>query len=154
MFRGYIDLVNVGVTVADKKRQLITTLDASDFAVYEDGKLQTIFAFTRGEHTGPPLHVGVLLDVSGSQAADLRFTQTAVTRFLTLLADAVDMTFIDFADNVHAARFPRSDLPLLAEHVRQLRAGGGTALYAVIGVYLEGAAAQDGRKVMGLYRRR
>src|SRR5215813_7175333 len=71
LFRGHVDLVNVGVTVATKKRQLVTTLDANDFAVYEDGKLQTIFAFARGEQSGPPLHVGVLLDVSRSQVADL-----------------------------------------------------------------------------------
>jgi Ca-activated chloride channel family protein len=151
LFRGHVDLVNVGVTVADKKRHLITSLDASDFAVYEDGRLQTIFAFARGEHTGPPLHVGVLVDVSGSQRADLPFTQTAAIRFMTLLADAVDITFIDFADNVRGARFPRSDLRHLVEHVRQLQAGGGTALYDAIGVYLDGAAAQDGRKVMVLY---
>jgi len=151
LFRGQVDLVNVGVTVADKKRQLITSLDAGDFAVYEDGKLQTIFAFARGENTGPPLHVGVLLDVSGSQGADLPFTQTASIRFLTLLADAADVTFIDFSDDVRGARFPRSDLPHLIEHVRQLHAGGGTALYDAIGVYLDGAAEQDGRKVMVLY---
>ena len=32
-FRGNIDLVNIGVTVAGKKRQLVTDLRASDFAV-------------------------------------------------------------------------------------------------------------------------
>jgi Ca-activated chloride channel family protein len=151
LFRGHVDLVNVGVTVATKQRQLITNLDASDFAVYEDGKLQTIFAFARGENTGPPLHVGVLLDVSGSQREDLPFTQTAAIRFLTLLNDAVDMTFIDFADDVRGARFPGSDMRHLVEHVRQLHASGGTALYDAIGVYLDGASAQDGRKVMVLY---
>ena len=151
LFRGHVDLVNVGVTVADKKHQLISNLDASDFAVYEDGKLQTIFAFARGERTGPPLHVGVLLDVSGSQVTDLPFTQTAAIRFLTLLDDAVDMSFIDFSDDVRATRFPRGDLPYLIEHVRQLHARGGTALYDAIGVYLNGVATQDGRKVMVLY---
>jgi Ca-activated chloride channel family protein len=151
LFRGHVDLVNVGVTVADKKRRLVTDLDASDFAVYEDGRLQTIFAFARGEQAGPPLHVGVLLDVSGSQETDLPFTQTAAIRFQTMLTDAVDMTFIDFADDVRASRFPRSDLAQLTQRVRELRAGGGTALYDAIGVYLDGAAVQDGRKVMVLY---
>ena len=151
LFRGHVDLVNVGVTVADKKRQLITDLDARDFAVYEDGRLQTIFAFARGEQAGPPLHVGVLLDVSGSQEHDLPFTQTAAIRFQTMLSDAVDMTFIDFADEVRTSRFPRSDLAQLNERVRELRARGGTALYDAIGTYLDGAAAQDGRKIMVLY---
>jgi Ca-activated chloride channel homolog len=151
LFHGRVDLVNVGVTVADKKRQVVSDLEASDFAVYEDGQLQTIFAFARGEHAGPPLHVGVLLDVSGSQQADLPFTQAAAIRFLMLLADAVDITFIDFANEVRSARFPRNDFHHLIEHVRQLRARGGTALYDAIGLYLDGAAEQDGRKVMVLY---
>lgn len=151
LFRGRVDLVNVGVIVADKKRQLITSLEAGDFAVFEDGNPQTIFAFARGEQTGPPLHVGVLLDISGSQAADLPFTQTAVIKFLTSLDDAEDITFIDFSNVVRGARFHQSDLPHLIERVRQLRAGGGTALYDAIGLYLDEAAEQNGRKVMVLY---
>ena len=150
-FRGRVDLVNVGVTVADKKHQLITDLNANDFVVYEDGKPQTIFAFAHGESTGPPLHIGVLLDVSASQEVDLPFTQTAAIRFLTSLDDAQDITFIDFANDVRGARFPRSEFARLVEHVRQLQAGGSTALYDAIGVYLDGASEQDGRKVMVLY---
>jgi hypothetical protein len=82
LFRGHVDLVNVGVTVAGKKQQLVTNLSAGDFAVYEDGKPQQIFAFAPGGKSGPPLHVGVLLDVSGSQELDLEFTQNAVIKFL------------------------------------------------------------------------
>ena len=77
-FRGRIDLVNVGVTVAGKKRQLVTDLSANDFAVYEDGTSQQISAFASGADPGSPLHVGVLLDVSESQELDLGFTKTAV----------------------------------------------------------------------------
>src|SRR4030095_10029389 len=38
-----------------------------------------------------------------------------------------------------------------SERVRGLRAGGDTALYDAIGLYLNGAAEQDGGKVMVLY---
>src|SRR5262245_32100125 len=47
-FREHVDLVNIGVTVAGKKRQLVTDLSADDFAVYEDGRPQKIFAFASG----------------------------------------------------------------------------------------------------------
>ena len=150
-FRGHIDLVNVGVTVAGKKRQLVTDLSANDFAVYEDGKPQQIFAFASGAEPGPALHIGVLLDVSGSQQLDLGFTQSAVIKFLASLPDAVDMTFIDFASHVRGARYSQRDFPRLVERVRDLRAGGYTALYDAIGLYLNGAVEQDGRKVMVLY---
>jgi Ca-activated chloride channel family protein len=151
LFHGSVDLVNVGVTVAGKKQRLVTNLTVHDFAVYEDGKAQSIFAFASGAEPGPPLHVGVLLDVSGSQELDLGFTQKAVIKFLTSLPEAVDMTFIDFASQVRGGRYAQSDFPRLAKRVRSLTAGGETALYDAIGVYLDGASQQDGRKVMVLY---
>jgi Ca-activated chloride channel homolog len=151
LFRGSVDLVNVGVTVAAKKQRLVTDLTVNDFAVYEDGKPQAIFAFASGVEPGPPLHVGVLLDVSGSQELDLGFTQNAVIKFLTSLPEAVDMTFIDFASQVRGGRYAQSDFPRLVTRVRSLTAGGDTALYDAIGVYLDGASEQDGRKVMVLY---
>ena len=151
LFRGRTDLVSVGVTVAAKRHRFITNLTAENFAVYEDGRPQQIFAFASGAQPGPPLHVGVLLDVSGSQGLDLPFTQRAVIKFLASVPDAVDVTFIDFASHVRAGRYSRSDLPLLARRVRDLTAGGETSLYDAIGLYLDGASEQDGRKVMVLY---
>jgi Ca-activated chloride channel family protein len=151
LFRGSVDLVNVGVTVAGKKHRLVTDLTANDFAVYEDGQPQPIFAFASGAEPGPSLHVGVLLDVSASQELDLGFTQKAVIKFLTSLPEAADMTFIDFASDVRGGRYAQSDFPRLVSRVRSLTAGGDTALYDAIGVYLDGASEQDGRKVMVLY---
>jgi Ca-activated chloride channel family protein len=150
-FRQNIDLVNVGVTVAGKRQQLVTDLSTNDFAVYEDGTPQQIFAFSSGAEAGPPLHIGVLLDVSESQQLDLGFTQTAVIKFLSSMPDAADMTFIDFGSHVRGARYAQADFPRLVERVRRLRAEGSTALYDAIGLYLDGAAEQDGRKVMVLY---
>ena len=151
LFRGSVDLVNVGVTVAGKKQRLVTDLTVNDFAVYEDGKPQPIFAFASGAQPGPALHVGVLLDVSASQELDLGFTQKAVIKFLTSLPEAVDMTFIDFASQVKGGRYAQSDFPRLVTRVRGLTAGGETALYDAIGVYLDGASEQGGRKIMVIY---
>jgi Ca-activated chloride channel family protein len=150
-FRGRIDLVNVGVTVTGKKHRLVTDLGASDFAVYEDGKPQQIFAFASGVEPGPPLHIGVLLDISGSQQLDIGFTQSAVIKFVASLRDVADITFIDFATEVRGARYAQSDLRHLVERVRGLRADGYTALYDAMGLYLNSAAEQDGRKVMVVY---
>src|SRR4029450_7835870 len=54
LFHGSVDLVNVGVTVAGKKQRLVTNLTVNDFAVYEDGKAQTIFAFAARADAAPP----------------------------------------------------------------------------------------------------
>ena len=150
-FQGRVDLVNVGVTVAGKKQQVVTDLGIQDFAVYEDGKPQQISAFATGAETVPMLHVGVLLDVSLSQLPQLGFTQAAVIKFMTSLHDAIDMTFIEFASQVSGASYTQDEFPLLVQRVRGLRANGETALYDAIGRYLEIAGGQDGRKVMVVY---
>ena len=118
IFHERVDLVKMGVTVADKRHRLIADLGAGDFAIFEDGKPQTIRAFAVGSGSGPQLHAGVMLDVSESQERDIGFTQTAAIKFLRALAEAVDITFVDFATEVRAARYPQSDFPRLVEHVR------------------------------------
>jgi Ca-activated chloride channel family protein len=151
-FSASVDLVSMTVTVADKRHRLITDLSARDFAIYEDGKPQTLSAFAVGERSGPQLHVGVLLDVSGSQGLDLPFTQAASIEFLKSLGDAaVDVTFVDFATDVRSGRYPQVDFPRLFQRIRGLKAEGETALYDAVGLYLGAAEEQDGRKVMVLY---
>src|SRR5262249_46838266 len=71
VFHERVDLVNMGVTVADKRHRLIADLGAGDFAIFEDGKPQTIRAFAVGSGSGPQLHAGVMLDVSESQERDI-----------------------------------------------------------------------------------
>ena len=151
VFQGRIDLVTVTATVADRKKKPIADLSADDFAIYEDGKPQEIRAFAVGSGTAPPLHVGVLLDTSGSQEVDLGFTQSAVIKFLRSLNDAEDITFIDFATQVSGTRYARSDIAYLTQRIRGLKAQGQTSLYDAIGIYLDGSSDQGGRNVMVLY---
>jgi Ca-activated chloride channel homolog len=151
-FSASVDLVSMAVTVADKRHRLITDLSARDFAIYEDGKLQRLSAFAVGERSAPQLHVGVLLDVSGSQGLDLPFTQAASIEFLKSLGDAaVDATFVDFATDVRSGLYPQADFARLFQRIRGLKADGETALYDAVGLYLGAAEEQDGRKIMVLY---
>ena len=155
VFKGGIDLVNFAVTVTDRKGTLVTDLTATDFEIDEDGKKQTITYFASGEPLGdtpaPEMHLGLLLDVSDSMADDLPFTKTAAVKFLNMLTDAVDVTVMDFDTEVRAARFSQAEFARLIERIRQKKVSGYTAIYDAVGVYLDGAADQRGRKVMLLY---
>ena len=153
VFRAGVDLVNVGVTVTDKKGNLMAGLTAENFELYEDGRKQTIRYFAQGgdRRTGPEMHLGMLLDVSESMGEDVKFTRTAAIKFLNTLTAAVDVTIVDFDSEVRVARYGQQEFPRLVERIRQQKATGMTALYDAIGVYLDGAAGQDGRKVMLLY---
>ena len=156
VFRSGVDLVHLGVTISDKKGGLVTDLAQDDFEIYEDGRKQVIRYFAAGDpvdadHPGPPLHLGVLLDVSESMGEDMSFTKTASIKFLNRLQDAVDITVVDFDTEVRVARYSQNEFARVVERIRQKKASGWTALYDAVGVYLDGAGGQDGRKVMLLY---
>jgi Ca-activated chloride channel homolog len=152
-FRSRVDLVNLGVTVTDRKGNLVADLTPEDFEIVEDGKPQAVRYFSRGDDDAqpPPMHLGLMLDVSESMGEDMRFTKTASIKFLNTLTDAVDITVVDFDTEVRAARYSQNEFARLVERIRQKKASGFTALYDAIGVYLDGAAGQDGRKIMLLY---
>jgi VWFA-related protein len=97
------------------------------------------------------MHLGLVVDASESMGEDMKFTQTAAIKFLNTLVDAVDVTVVDFDTEVRAARYGQHDFARLIERIRQRKAAGWTALYDAIGVYLDGAAGLDGRKIMLLY---
>jgi len=146
--------VNVGVTVTDRKGNLVAGLSTDDFEVLEDGKPQTVRYFAAGDDAGddrPPMHLGLLVDVSESMGEDLAFSKTAAVKFLNMLTDAVDITVVDFDTEIRSARYSQDEYARLIERIRQKKAKGDTALYDAIGTYLDGAAGQDGRKVMLLY---
>ena len=153
VFRTAVDLVNLGVTVTDRKGALIADLKAEDVEIYEDGKKQTIRYFAAGDAVGqgPDMHLGLLLDVSESMGEDVKFTRTASIKFLNTLVDAVDVTVVDFDTEVRVARYSQTEFARLIERIRRQKTAGMTALYDAIGVYLDGAAQQNGRKVMLLY---
>jgi len=153
VFRGGVEVVNIGLTVTDRKGTPITDLSRDQIEVFEDGVRQTVSYFSAGGDSvvAPPLHIGLLLDVSESMAQDIELTRTASIKFLNTLRDAEDVTVVDFDTRVRAARFSQSDFPRLVERIRRQKAEGFTAMYDAVGVYLEGAAGQTGRKVMLLY---
>ena len=151
-FRTTVDLVHFGVSVVDKQGKPVTGLTADDFQVLENGKAQTLKHFAAGSpEEAPPLHLGLLLDTSGSMAGDIKDARTAAVKFVNALDHAADVTLVDFDTEVRVARFGPNDYPRLVERIRARKPDGWTALYDAIGVYLNGAQTQDGQKVLVLY---
>lgn len=152
LFRAGVDLTTFGVTVVDRKGNLVTDLTRGDFEVIEDGKRQDFGYFAVGDgETAPVLHLGLLLDASGSMLNDLRLAQGAAIKFLNLLPEADDITLVDFDTQVRITRYPQRDFPRLVERIRQRKADGWTALYDALGTFLDGADQQDGRRILVMY---
>ena len=153
VFRGGVELVNFGVTVTDRRGTYVTELTPADFEIVEEGRPQTISYFASGvdSDTAPELHIGLLFDTSGSMGEDIRLARSAAVRFLNTLSDAVDITLVDFDTEVRVAKYGQRDFPRLVERIRGRQPGGFTAMYDALGVYLHGAAEDDGRTILVLY---
>ncbi len=151
-FRAGVDLVNFGVYVTDKQGAPISGLTAADFEVVEAGKLQQIQFFAEGDpEEAPPLHLGFLLDASGSMEEDMSDVRTSAIKFLNRMEHATDITLVDFDTEVRVARFDADDYPRLIERIRMRKPDGWTALYDALGTYLNGAAEQIGQKILIMY---
>ena len=99
----------------------------------------------------PPLHLGFLLDASGSMESDINDVRTAAIKFLNQNEYAQDVTLVDFDTQVSVVRYRGDDYPRLIERIRMRKAGGMTAFYDALGVYLRGAFEQDGQKILIVY---
>jgi Ca-activated chloride channel family protein len=164
-FRAGVDLVNFGVTVTDRRGNFLTDLKADDFELTENGEKQTLRLFARGDATlgllgagdrdegalRQELHVGLLFDTSGSMSEDLKLSRSAAIKFLNTLPEADDMTLVDFDTEVRVAKYGQKDFPRLVERIRRRKPDGWTALYDALGVYLDGAHDDKGRKILVLY---
>ena len=127
-----VDLVNVLMTVTNKKNRLEIDLAKDDFQVFEDDKPQTIRYFSR--ETNLPLRIGVLVDTSSSIRDRLRFEQEAAIDFLkTTLRPGKDSAFVVAFDvRTQVVQDYTDDLEKLSEAIRSLLAGGVTTLYDAI----------------------
>jgi Ca-activated chloride channel family protein len=152
VFRSGVDLATFAATITDKKGNIVTDLTRDDFEVIEDGRKQAIEYFANGDgDTSPAMHLGLMVDASGSMQADMKLAQGAAIKFLNRLPAAEDITLVDFDTQVRITRYPQRDFARLVERIRQRKPDGWTALYDALGTYLDGADSQEGRKVLVMY---
>jgi VWFA-related protein len=115
-----VDLVNVLFSVRDKRGALIPNLTRDDFKVYEDGKEQDVRVFSK--ESGLPLTIGLLVDVSGSQANLIEVERRAAEQFFRQVLRPKDMAFlISFGHEAELLQDYTNSVKLLNEGLRELR---------------------------------
>ncbi len=131
--RKRVDEVNVLFIATDKHGKFVRDLNQNDFSILDDHKPPEAIVNFRRE-TDLPLHMGLLVDMSGSVHSRFDFEQNAAVSFLQhTIRVKFDKAFVvgfntqsemmqDFTDNVQ----------LLSAGVHGLQDGGGTALYDAI----------------------
>ncbi len=124
--------VNILFAVTDKKGRFVTNLNRDDFEVYETKKAQTIQEFTA--ETNLPLRLGILIDTSNSVRDRFRFIQDAATEFLkSVMRPEVDRTvLVSFDTSAQMVSDLTNDIDKLEKGIKEMRPGGGTALYDAI----------------------
>jgi VWFA-related protein len=119
-----VDIVNVLFSVRDKKGALIPNLTKDDFAVFEEGKQQTIKYFTR--ETDLPLTIGLLIDVSGSQRNLIQIERDAASQFFASVLRKKDEAFlISFGEEAELLQDYTQSARLLNEGLNRLRVSSG-----------------------------
>jgi VWFA-related protein len=120
VLRVDVDLVNVLFSVRDKRGALIPNLTKDDFAVYEDGKQQTVKHFTR--ESDLPLTIGLLVDVSRSQENLIEIEKHAAAQFFQQVLRPKDMAFlISFGSEAELLQDSTNSAALLRKGLDGLR---------------------------------
>ena len=131
--RARVNEVNVLFIATDKHGKFVRDLTQNDFSILDDHKPpQAILNFKR--ETDLPLHLGLLIDVSGSVDSRFDFEQEAATSFLQhTLRAGFDKAFVEgFNTHTQMAQDFTDDYSRLYWAVHRLHNGGGTALYDAI----------------------
>lgn len=156
IFRAKTDLVVVPVTVTDRSGRFVPGLTADQFEISESGIHRPIAQFSAER---VPVSLGILLDISGSMAADAKAraaddarwadTRRALELLVQRLNPEDEVLFAAFADKMTLA------VPWTREHHQVARAfstlqpGGYTAMFDAVKLIAPAfRRAAHGRKVL------
>ncbi len=120
-------LVNLNVKAVDRQGQPLANLTQSDFLVYEDGVSQEITHFTS---VHAPMHLVLLLDLSGSTKDNRKVIAEAAKKFIDSLAPDDRIALAAFTNKFYALSDFTTDrvwLKNMADKIGTIE--GGTAFY-------------------------
>jgi Ca-activated chloride channel family protein len=122
--------VNVVFTVTDRHGKRVTDLKQADFRIVDDNK-PVIEVRSFHAETNLPLQVGLLIDASSSVRDRFKFEQESAIEFLNqTVRKRYDQAFVvGFDVTPEVTQEFTDDTEKLAHGVRELRPGGGTAMY-------------------------
>jgi len=125
-----INEVNVVFTVTDKHGKRVTDLKQADFHFVDDNKPATEIRSFHAE-TNLPLQVALLIDASNSVRDRFKFEQESAIEFLnqTVRRGYDQAMVVGFDVTPEVTQDFTDDAEKLDKGVRELRPGGGTAMY-------------------------
>lgn len=119
-------VVRLNASVTDRHGRAVAGLGPRDFSVTENGEPREV---TQVVETRAPFNLVLLLDVSGSVEERLDFIRKAALAFVNTTGSQDRVAVVSFRDDVQLISEFTTDKQLLAERLKEIEAGGATALY-------------------------
>jgi len=132
-FRGSATEVIVPVTVTDDKGRFVSNLVKKDFRVLDEGQPQNIEFFSHAEKQ--PVVAGFLIDLSNNSRIHWKTYQDAILELVwNLLPGDKRYTgyLISYGNTADITVNTTWDSDKIADKVRKMKPGGGSALYDAI----------------------
>lgn len=119
-------LMRLNVNVTDRHGRALANLRVPDFSVFENGQERQVMDV---EPTSAPFNLVLLLDVSGSVDEHINFIRKAARNFINTVGRQDRVAVISFRDDIQVISDFTTDRALLSERLKDIDAGGATALY-------------------------
>ncbi len=122
-----VRLVSLNVRVANRAGQPVPGLRQNDFEVFEEGVRQTVSHF---QPVTAPIHLFLMLDLSGSTLAKMDIILEAAARFVDALGPEDEVAVATFARQIHVVSDFTRDRSLIKRRIRGLQnRGSRTGFY-------------------------
>jgi Ca-activated chloride channel homolog len=143
-----VRMIEVYATVSDNRGRPMTNLQSGDFQVLEDNRPQQIRVF---EPQSSAMTIALLVDTTGSMAADLPRVKNAVARLLDAVKPEDSVGLFTFANGLNRLSNFSRDRSTTLKAIFKARAAGQTALFDSLAQLSRQISRDAGKKAILLF---
>lgn len=136
-------IVRLNVGVVDSRGRPITSLDRSDFTIFEDGVKQQINRF---EPSSAPFSVVLMLDMSGSTLGFRQVIKLSATRFIDALGPEDRVAVVEFYDQINLRNDFTTNRDIIAYSIGVSNGRGKTQFYKAMEFALDKLSQEKSRR--------
>jgi VWFA-related protein len=127
VIRFETNLVSLDVSVySDRQRTHVSSLEQKDFAIFEDGREETVTFFA---NTEVPFDLVLLIDLSGSTSGKRELIRQTTRRFIEAARPSDRLAIVTFSDIANIISPLTNDRKQLLDSVSKIEGTGGSNVW-------------------------